>query len=77
MITSDIDALSERVEHESSGVLIPGDIDIDAVQQSFITQTVQLLRDHGRRDRYSNAARKSAAVLDVDVVAGQWERLLA
>ncbi|MFI6579473.1 glycosyltransferase family 4 protein [Nocardiopsis sp. NPDC050513] len=76
MITSDLDALSERVDHGRTGLLIPGDITDPAVQDRFVAATVDLLTDRARRDRLAEAARADAASCSLEAVADRWEALL-
>jgi glycosyltransferase involved in cell wall biosynthesis len=76
MVTSDLDSLSERVDHGRTGLLIPGDITERAVQDEFVAATVGLLTDPDRRDRYAEAARADAAACSLKAVGDQWEALL-
>lgn len=76
MITSDLDALSERVDHGRTGLLIPGDVTDPAVQDQFVAATVELLTDRDRRDRFAEAAVADSASCAVEAVADQWEALL-
>ena len=73
MITSDLDALSERVVHDQTGILIPGDITTQAVQDEFVASTVDLLLDPVKRDQLAKEARAEATAYSLDTVARQWE----
>jgi glycosyltransferase involved in cell wall biosynthesis len=75
MVTSAHEALIERVQHQSTGLLIPGNIDEDETQHTFIEATVGLLRDPQTRDRFAAAGRRQVAAYEPNVVAEQWERL--
>lgn len=75
MVTSDLDALAERVEHGRTGVLVPGAIEDPIVQDRFVAATVDLLSDPKRRDRLGAAARDQAQSYGLDAVAEQWEQL--
>lgn len=76
VITSDLEALAERVAHNQTGVLVPGDIDEPVTQDQFVTATVDLLTNPDRRTQLGTAAQQVAAAYDLDTVADQWEKLI-
>ncbi|MFJ6217280.1 glycosyltransferase family 4 protein [Streptomyces sp. NPDC092296] len=75
VITSAIDALTERVHHDRTGLLIPGDINTPAVQNAFVESTAALLTDPAHRNTLAHAARKSAQPLAPERIAAAWEAL--
>jgi phosphatidylinositol alpha-1,6-mannosyltransferase len=75
MVTSAFEALTERVQHQSTGLLIPGDVDEQETQDQFTEATVGLLRDPQTRERFAAAGRRQVAAYEPHHVAQQWESL--
>ena len=71
MITSPIEALTERVAHGCTGLLIPGTIDHTATQRAFADAAIGLLTDQRRRRRLASAARVEVKRLSADTVAAE------
>ncbi|PZT76293.1 MULTISPECIES: glycosyltransferase family 4 protein [unclassified Streptomyces] len=76
VITSPIDALTERVHHNQTGILIEGDIDEPGTQYAFATAAIGLLTDPTRRAAMARAGRADAVRLAPDSVAVAWESLI-
>lgn len=77
MVTSALEALTERVQHRSTGLLIPGDIDEQETQHQFAEATIGLLRDQQTRDRFATAGVRQVAACEPHRVAQQWESLVS
>lgn len=75
MVTSAHEALIERVQHQSTGLLIPGSIDEQETQDRFVEATVDLLRDPKTRNRFAAAGRRHVEAFEPNRVAEQWESL--
>ncbi|KIF76095.1 hypothetical protein QR77_23840 [Streptomyces sp. 150FB] len=73
VITSPIDALTERVHHDQTGLLIGGDIDHPDTQAAFANATVELLKNPSRREALAAAARAKTGRLGTGKVAAAWE----
>lgn len=71
------EALLERVTHQRSGVLIPGEIEDEVVQAQFIEETSALLEDGARRERLACAAIDEAKVMEPLTVARAWEQIVS
>lgn len=76
VITSPIDALTERVHHNHTGILIDGDIDHPDTRHAFATAAITLLTDPVRRTAMAHAGRAGVAHLAPDRVAAAWEILI-
>lgn len=75
VVTSSLDALNERIRHKETGILIDGPIEESRTQWRFIDETIALLTDPARRDRYATVARQDVESLHPDIIAQTWERL--
>ncbi|MFF3359086.1 glycosyltransferase [Streptomyces sp. NPDC002917] len=77
VITSPIDALAERVQHNQTGILIDGDIDHADTQRAFADASIALLINPGRRNTMGTAGRTGSAHLLPERVASAWEALVS
>jgi len=75
VITSPVDAMTERVEHGRTGLLIPGDITSAPVQDAFASAAIDLLTSQDRREAFALTARASVRALAPDDIAAAWETL--
>ncbi|MFF2927622.1 glycosyltransferase family 4 protein [Streptomyces celluloflavus] len=75
VITSPIDAMTERVHHGHTGILIDGDIDHPEVRTRFAQAAIKLLTDPDHRDTLARNSRASTAHLAPDLIAAAWETL--
>ncbi|MFF4339379.1 glycosyltransferase family 4 protein [Kitasatospora sp. NPDC001540] len=76
VITSAIDALTERVQHNRTGLLIPGDITTPEVQDAFVQSTIAVLSDRDLRIPLAHAAKRSVRHLAPERIASAWEELV-
>jgi glycosyltransferase involved in cell wall biosynthesis len=76
VVASATEALLERIEHNHTGLLIPGDISSPVVKSSFAQAVTTLLTDRNRLDRLARNARQSVSQLVPDRVARAWETLV-
>lgn len=77
MITSARDALVERVHHNRTGILIPGDITAQHVQDQFVDAATTLLTNPALRDRLAGAAHAEAQEFNLNTIAERWEQLVS
>ncbi|MEV0845512.1 glycosyltransferase family 4 protein [Streptomyces sp. NPDC049954] len=75
VVTSPVDALTERVHHGRTGILVDGDIDRPETQRAFADAAVDLLTHHDRRDAMGHAGRTDTSHLAPDRIAAAWEAL--
>ncbi|NBM14467.1 glycosyltransferase family 4 protein [Streptomyces sp. GC420] len=76
VITSPMDALTERVHHNHTGILIDGDINRPETQNAFADAAIELLTNPARRTALGHAGRSSSNHLAPDHIAAAWEDLL-
>jgi glycosyltransferase involved in cell wall biosynthesis len=76
VVTSRIGALSERVVHGRTGILIDGDIADLSTQRAFVDSTVALLLDGSLRMAMGRRGQVLAAECGVERVVSHWEALL-
>ena len=75
MVTSAMEALTERVKDGETGILVPGPIDSPAVQEQFVAHAVTLLTDPSTWQKYSSRSREIALHYEAEGVAQNWEAL--
>lgn len=75
VITSPVDALTERVHHNHTGLLIEGPVDHPNTHHAFAEATIALLTDTDRREAMARAGRAGTAHLAPDIIAAAWEAL--
>lgn len=75
VITSPIDALTERVHHDRTGILIDGNIDHPEPQHAFANAAIDLLTHQERRNAMGHSGRIGASDLAPDRIAVAWEAL--
>jgi glycosyltransferase involved in cell wall biosynthesis len=76
LVASANEALSERIIDGKTGILIEGSIEEPFVQARFVKETIALINDRQKWERFSLASRNLALNYDVRRIAQKWEELV-